>query len=159
MTAKNPEMIVYRGVRYRMDVARRLGLVEDGKVLTPASREVPRVHKAAAGLITTEALNPEGTGTGEDTGTGEATGTGETTPDPAATEAQAAADAAKPLEDAAATGTPETGTQDPAVDAGPAPAMNGTKADWLKYAMALGKTPAQLEGLTRDAIIELTEAN
>lgn len=153
MTAKNPEMIVYRGVRYRMDVARRLGLVEDGKVLTPASREVPRVHKAAAGLITTEALNPEGTGTGEDTGTGE------TTPDPAATEAQAAAGAAKALEDAAATGTPETGTQGPAVDAGPAPAMNGTKADWLKYAMALGKTPAQLEGLTRDAIIELTEAN
>lgn len=64
---KNNPIIVSGGVRYRASVARRLGLIPDGKVVTGRSKEIQRTHTAPAavvkpnpaGPVTTTTLNPQ----------------------------------------------------------------------------------------------------
>lgn len=55
------DIVIVRGVRYRAEDARRLGLTAtDGKVVTRNSRQVPRTTDAPAGLITTKGANATG---------------------------------------------------------------------------------------------------
>lgn len=120
------DIVIVRGVRYRAEDARRLGLTAtDGKVVTRNSRQVPRTTDAPAGLITTKGANA----TGEKSTGDESTG------------ANAQGDGAQ--------GDNSTSG---AVDR---PAGNATKADWIGYALANGRTAEDLEGLKRDDIAAL----
>lgn len=104
------DIIISKGVRYRAQDAKRLGLVADGKVVTKASEQVPPPAAPPAGdpVVVT---------------------------DPAAPPAGDTAAATEPK--------PER------------PAGNGSKADWLAYAIASGVAEADLADKTRDDIAAL----
>lgn len=55
---KNNPIIVSGGVRYRASVARRLGLIPNGKVITARSKAKPNPAKPPAAPVTTTTLNP-----------------------------------------------------------------------------------------------------
>jgi len=128
------DMFEFNGVRYRFEDAIRLGLMSKDTAVSAhnvtVDAKLEREHKAPAGLLTSAVLNPAGDGDGEKQDPEkQADSTGDN-PD---ADKQAAADADRP--------------------------HNGqSKKIWIEYALGVGFTAEELEGLGRDQIVEAVDA-